>query len=88
MGYTVIKGNKTVIWTNKVFEADPYPFNDDGDNYTYFYKNLKGESFGKCLARETDDFKKELVSKLIDISPSKIVLKSRVSHMRAKNKNK
>lgn len=88
MGYSIIKGNKIVIWTNKIFEADPYPFNDNGDNYTYFYKNLKGELIGKCLARESEEFKKEFVSRLIEIPASKIVLKSRRSHMRAKNKSK
>lgn len=88
MGYTVIKGNKTIIWTNKVFESYGWPWNDTGENYTYFYKNLKGGSFGKCLARESEEFKKEYVSKLIDIPVDKIVLKSRASHFKAKNKNK
>lgn len=88
MGYSIIKGNKIVIWTNKIFEADPYPFNDNGDNYTYFYKNLRGESFAKCLARESEEFKKEFVSRLIEIPASKIVLKSRKSHVRAKSKSK
>jgi hypothetical protein len=88
MGYTVLKGGKIVIWTNKIFEAHPWPFNDEGDRYIYFYKNLRGDYFGRCLARESEDFKKEYVSELIDIPVDKIVLKSRISHMRGKNKTK
>ena len=86
MGYTTLKGGKIVIWTNKVFEADPYPFDDEGENHTYFFANLKGPHFGECLSIESEDVKKEYVSKIIGIPVDKILLRSRKSHFKKKAK--
>lgn len=80
MGYTIEKG-KIVIWTQKVFVADDYPFNDQGENHTSFFKNLKdGKPFGECLSREPDDVKIKYVASLISEDPDKIMLKSKKSH--------
>lgn len=80
MGYTTLKGGKIVIWTNKIFVADDYPWQDMSESWTYFYKNLKGASIGHCLARESDEYKRNFVAHIIGVVPDKIVLKSRKSH--------
>lgn len=85
MGYTTLKGGKIVIWTNKGFVADKWPFHDEGENYTFFYKNLRGPYFAKCLARESEEFKKNLVNQELGIPSDNIVLRSRKSHMNNKN---
>lgn len=88
MGYTMDKG-KYVIWTQKIPEAWDYPFNDEVDNYTHFYKNLYDrQSFIKILAKEPDENKKALVGKLLGIDPSKIILRSKKAHNSAKRKSK
>ena len=85
MGYTTLKGGKIVIWTNKGFAADKWPFHDEGEDYTFFYKNLRGPEFAKCLARESEEFKKNLVSQELGIPSDNIVLRSRKSHFPPKN---
>jgi hypothetical protein len=86
MGFTIEKG-KAVIWTTKIFEADSWPFNDEGDNYTYFYKNLRDKDhFYKCLARLSDEEKKNLVSETLGMAMDKFILKSKKSHNNAKYK--
>lgn len=80
MGYTTLKGGKIVIWTTKRFIPDPYPFNDEGQNWTFFYENLRGEYFCCCLAVESDVYKRNFVGEKIGIDPEKIVLKSKASH--------
>jgi len=83
MGYTV-EGKNTVIWTQKIFEADKWPFNDEGDNYTYFFKNLRDNNyFLKCLARLPHAEKIELASKELGIK--NIVLRSKSSHHKQKH---
>jgi len=84
MGYTTLKGGKIVIWTSKIFVADPWPHHDDGQNHTLFFKNLKGPSFGRCLARLTASEKIDFVSKKLELNPDKIVLKTRRSHFKQK----
>jgi len=86
MGYTY-EGKKAVIWTSKVFESWEYPFQDEGENYTYFYKNFYDKKeFLKCLGRLTEDEKKSLVSKEIGISVDKFILKSKKSHNKQRSK--
>lgn len=84
MGYTTLKGGKIVIWTSKVFVADDYPFNQEGENHTYFFKNLKGIRFTTCLSRLTESEKIAHVAKILDMPEDKIVLKSRKSHFNPK----
>lgn len=80
MGYTIEKG-KIVIWTRKVFVADDYPFNDQGENHTLFFRNLKdGKPIGSCLSRESDETKIKFVSSIISEDVDKIILKSKKSH--------
>jgi hypothetical protein len=87
MSYTMDKG-KYVIWTSKIFEAWDYPFNDEGENYTHFYKNLYDrQSFIKILAKESEEDKKALVGKLLGIDPKKIILRSKKAHNSAKRKS-
>jgi len=86
MGYTV-EGKNTIIWTQKVFEADKWPFNHEGENYTYFFKNLRDKNhFMKCLARLSEDEKKKLISEALGIK--NIILRSKASHYKLKRKNK
>lgn len=81
MGYTMEKG-KAIIWTSKIFEADEdWPNDDEGENYTYFYKNLyDNKAFATCLARLSDEDKKKLVSDAIDMPVNKFILKSKKQH--------
>lgn len=84
MGYTINKG-KFVIWTCKIFVAEKYPFQDDGENVTFFYKKLKDSMhFEKCPARLSDKEKIKLVSTSLNIPENKIVLRSKKSHHKQK----
>jgi hypothetical protein len=86
MGYTIEKG-KIVIWTQKIFIADDYPFQDEGENITYFFKNLKDRtSFASCLARVSNEDKILFAANVLGENPSEIILKSKKSH-RNKKKN-
>jgi len=86
MGYTV-EGKNTVIWTEKVFETDKWPFNDEGQNYTYFFKNLRDNKyFLRCEARLPETEKKKIVSQALGIE--NIILRSKKSHNKIKYKNK
>lgn len=85
MGYTMENG-KAVIWTSKVFEAYEYPFNQDGENYTYFYKNLRdNKPFATCLARCSDEQKKQMVADALDMPIGKFILKSKKQHCKQKH---
>jgi len=81
MGYTIEK-KKKVIWTEKRFISDEYPFQDEGDNHTFFYKNLKDRtSFCSCLSQLTEYEKQELImGHLKDLLPGSFILKSKKSH--------
>ena len=87
MGYTIEKG-KAVIWTSKIFIADePWPNDDEGENYTCFYKNLYERiPFEKCPAILPDIEKKELVSKTIGLPIEKFILKSKKAHYKQMHK--
>jgi len=87
MGYT-IENKKIVIWTEKRFISDEYPFNDEGDNYTFFYKNLRDKApFASCLAKLEEGLKYEFVmTHLKDLRLGYFILKSKKSHFKAKNK--
>ena len=89
MGYT-IENKKIVIWTEKVFVADPYPFNDEGDNHTFFYKNLKDrQSFASCLSILSEYDKQEVVMACLpDLRPDTFILKSKKSYFKQRFKNK
>lgn len=80
MGYT-IENKKIVIWTEKVPIADPYPFNDEVTNYTYFYKNLSDRThFLSIEARVTDINKMNLVAKTLNLPLTEFCLKSKKEH--------
>lgn len=80
MGYTQ-EGKKIVIWTQKIFVADDYPFNDEGENNTLFFENLHARtSFMGCKASLPEEEKIKLVSGLLNIPTEKIVLRSKKSH--------
>lgn len=82
MGYT-IENKKIVIWTSKVAVADPWPFNDEATNYTYFYKNLKDKKpFAECLSVLNDMAKFKIVSKELKITEDSFILKSKKSHLK------
>ena len=86
MGYTIEKG-KFVIWTVKTFVADRYPFHDEGENHTYFYKNLYDrDSFAECLSMQSEEYKIKFVADALGLSADKILLKSKKSHHKLKNK--
>lgn len=87
MGYTM-EGGKVVIWTQKIFVADDYPFQDEGDNWTFFYENLKDRTpFASCLA-STDDWNKiQIVADKLALKIDKIVLRSKKSHNNKKKRN-
>lgn len=88
MGYTIEKG-KIIILTEKRFVADKYPFNDEGDNYTFFYKNLKDRTpFASCLSMLTEYNKHEVImAHLTDLRPDSFILKSKKSHFKQRYKN-
>lgn len=80
MGYTKEKG-KIVIWTEKVFMADKYPFQDQGENHTFFFSNLKDRMHVvSCLSCLTDEEKKAVVSRKLNLKPDDFILKSKKSH--------
>lgn len=80
MGYTIEKG-KIVIWTEKIFMADDYPFQSEGENHTFFYKNLKDrQHFKRCVSAIPEAEKTNLVSMALNIPEDKIILKSKKSH--------
>jgi hypothetical protein len=83
MGYTM-EGKNVVIWTTKEFIADDYPFNDDGENHTFFYQNLRGPHFATYLSRLSDSEKIQLVADKLALKVDKIVLRSRKSHFNKK----
>ena len=86
MGYTY-EGKKAVIWTQKVFVADKWPFNDEGENYTRFYSNLRNSKhFFECLARLSEEEKKELISKEINLNVNSFILKSKKIHYKTQYK--
>lgn len=75
------ENKKLVIWTEKVFVAWEYPHNDVGENYTRFYRNLRDRSFFcECLARLSEEEKKEFVADKIGIASNLLLLKSKKSH--------
>lgn len=85
MGYTIENG-KPVIWTDKYFEADAYPFNDEGTNYTRFYKNLYDKKpFLQCLARLTNEEKATIVKNETGLTT--FILKSKKQHHNQKRKS-
>lgn len=88
MGYT-IENKKIVIWTEKRFVADEYPFNDEGDNHTFFYRNLKDRTpFASCLSILNDYEKSNVVlAHLFDLRPDTFILKSKKSHYKHQSKN-
>jgi hypothetical protein len=86
MGYTM-EGKKVVIWTQTLFIADDYPFQDDGENHTFFYSNLKdSKPFLSCLACISNEVKIKLVCDKLGLKD--IVLRSKKSHYKEKYKSK
>ena len=84
MGYT-IQNKKIVIWTEKVFEADEWPFNDEGTNWTYFYKNLKDiKHFAQTLAARSDKEKKEMIAESLGLEQNSFIIKSKKAHYKEK----
>ena len=75
----------TTIWTKKEFVSNEWPFQDEGENWTYFYKSLKDKKpFAQMLARSSDVEKKKRVSEILGISINSFTLKSVKSHYKAK----
>lgn len=85
-GFTTSNG-KVVIWTTTEFVPENWPFNDDGNNWTFFYKKVGDiDPFASILSRTTYREKKEMVAKTLGMNPKKIFIKSKKQHFRDKNK--
>lgn len=89
MGYTIENG-KVVIWTEKKFICDEWPFQDEGENHTFFFTNLKsGKAFASCLSILNEYEKEQIVlAHLTDLRPGTFILKSKKSHHKQRAKNK
>lgn len=88
MGYT-LEGKKIVIWTVKRFISEPWPWQDEGENHTYFYSNLKSKDyFATCLSVLSDFEKIKIVSDRLGLDADKIALRSKKSHHKAHPRKK
>lgn len=89
MGYT-IENKKIVIWTEKKFICDVWPFQDEGENHTFFFTNLKsGKAFASCLSIFKEHEREQVVMEnLPDLRQGKFILKSKKSHYKQRAKNK
>ena len=78
------ENGKFVVWTTRRFISSRFPFNDEGDNYTFFYISIKATEFLTCLSRLTEQEKLLAVSEKLGIPTKEIVFKTKKSHFKTK----